>query len=464
MSLGRRTQRAGLIAAPLALLLLWFAPTHEDPAARHAVAIASLMIILWATEAISPPVAGVLGLLLFWTLGASSFTSAFSGFVSETAAFLLGALLIGAMAGKAGLPRRIAYTIASRVGSSYSRLLLAFIVADFLLTFLIPSGIARVTVLTTAAAGVIQALGLGPRSNAARGLMIVVTYTAAIFDKMIIAGTSSILARGIIEQVGQVRVLYSQWFIAYLPCDAVTILCGWRLILWLYPPEQEHLGGGAEFLRAELARMGPYSPAEKRCAALLAGAVVLWMTDFVHGIAPSAIAVGAGLIALLPPVGLLTARDLGRLHLRAVAFTATALGMSRVLADTGGLEVLTRAMVGWMHPLVTGPFTASVVLYWTAFIYHLFLGNPAAMLSTSLPVVLEFSREQGLAALPVGMIWTFAAGGKIFAYQSAVLMVGYSSGYFEARDLLKVGLVFTILESLVLLLLVPFYWPLIGVR
>ena len=33
------------------------------------------------------------------------------------------------------------------------------------------------------------------------------------------------------------------------------------------------------------------------------------------------------------------------------------------------------------------------------------------------------------------MIWTFAAGGKLFAYQSGVLIVGYSYGYFEARDL-----------------------------
>ena len=65
--------------------------------------------------------------------------------------------------------------------------------------------------------------------------------------------------------------------------------------------------------------------------------------------------------------------------------------------------------------------------------------------------------------LPIGMIWTFAAGGKIFAYQSAVLIVGYSYGYFDAKDLLKVGLVLTAVESLILFFLVPFYWPLIGI-
>jgi uncharacterized protein (UPF0335 family) len=44
-----------------------------------------------------------------------------------------------------------------------------------------------------------------------------------------------------------------------------------------------------------------------------------------------------------------------------------------------------------------------------------------------------------------------------------VLMVGYAYGYFDARDLMRVGLLLTVVESLILLLLVPFYWPLIGI-
>jgi di/tricarboxylate transporter len=44
-----------------------------------------------------------------------------------------------------------------------------------------------------------------------------------------------------------------------------------------------------------------------------------------------------------------------------------------------------------------------------------------------------------------------------------VLIVGYSFGYFDARDMLKVGFALTIVESLILLLLVPFYWPLLGI-
>ena len=54
--------------------------------------------------------------------------------------------------------------------------------------------------------------------------------------------------------------------------------------------------------------------------------------------------------------------------------------------------------------------------------------------------------------------------GKIFVYQSAVLMVGYGYGYFRAKDILWMGLLMSIVDSLLLLLLVPYYWPLIGIK
>jgi di/tricarboxylate transporter len=77
-------------------------------------------------------------------------------------------------------------------------------------------------------------------------------------------------------------------------------------------------------------------------------------------------------------------------------------------------------------------------------------------------MLMTHARQTGLDPLALGMVWTFAAGAKIFLYQSAVLVVGYSYGYFSTRDLLRVGAVLSIAEWLILVLLVPVYWPLIG--
>jgi hypothetical protein len=39
-----------------------------------------------------------------------------------------------------------------------------------------------------------------------------------------------------------------------------------------------------------------------------------------------------------------------------------------------------------------------------------------------------------------------------------------SYGYFQGKDLIRVGLVLTIVEGLILFIWVPFYWPLIGLQ
>ncbi len=43
------------------------------------------------------------------------------------------------------------------------------------------------------------------------------------------------------------------------------------------------------------------------------------------------------------------------------------------------------------------------------------------------------------------------------------MIAGYSFGYFQPKDLFRLGLCLSIIDSLQLLLLVAFYWPLIGI-
>src|SRR2546425_12392658 len=114
-------------------------------------------------------------------------------------------------------------------------------------------------------------------------------------------------------------------------------------------------------------------------------------------------------------------------------------------------------MFAWMEPLIKNVFALAFVPYWTAFFYHIFLGTDISMLSTSVPPLMNFATTSGTNPLALGMIWTFAAGGKIFVYQSAVVIVGFSYGYFDGRDMFRVGMCVTAIESVLLLTFVPLY-------
>lgn len=456
---------SGFIAAICVPILIWFAPLNLGLTPRHALAVAAFMIVAWIGEPIPHALTGLIGCYLFWALKIVKFEPAFSGFADQTAWFLFGAGLFGMMATKTGLARRLAYSVLQRVGASYSRLLLGMILTSFLLTFLVPSGIACVVIMASVALGLMQVFGLGPGSNIGKGIFITLTYTAGCFDKMVIAGPSTILGRGLIENGAGVHVYYGQWFLAFLPCALVTILGIWRLVVWLYPPENAALDRGAEFLRDEVGKMGPWTRMEKRALFFMLLAIVLWMTDMIHHISPAVIGLGIGLIACVPGIGILDQDDMKRLNYLPVFFVAAAISMGNVLIQTGALKTMTAIMFDWMRPLIaSSTYALPVVPYWTAFVYHIFLGNEIGMLATSMPGLMSFAHANGIHPLPLGLIWAFAAGGKIFVYQSGVLVTGYSYGYFNARDVFRVGLCVTIIESLVLLLIVPFYWPLIGIR
>jgi len=137
--------------------------------------------------------------------------------------------------------------------------------------------------------------------------------------------------------------------------------------------------------------------------------------------------------------------------------------MAVVLIETKAIDVLNAAFFARVLPLAQSVNYSALVLYWAGFFYHFFLPEPSNI-STSMPLLMNFAKSNNLSPLAIGMIWTFAAGGKIFMYQSPVLVVGYSYGQFEAKDLLKVGLVLTLVESVILILLVPTLWPLIGIH
>src|ERR1700686_2359161 len=265
---------AGQILCVLFPLAMWFAPLPLAPATKHGFAIVGFMVIAWITRAMDYALAGFIGCFLFWALGIVKFPVAFSGFANDTAWFLFGALLLGVIATRSGVARRLAYFVMMRIGVTYPRILLGLIVTDFLLTFIVPSGIARVVIMASIALGLAEAFNSPPGSNVSRGMFLILSYTANIFDKMIIAGAASITARGLIEKVGGVEVLWSFWFLAFLPCSVLTVLAAWRLPLWFYPPEKLALEGGYDYLRQEIKKMGPLSPVEKRAALLIATAIV----------------------------------------------------------------------------------------------------------------------------------------------------------------------------------------------
>jgi sodium-dependent dicarboxylate transporter 2/3/5 len=180
----RLIKAAASVLVPIAVIL---APVELPDNTRAALAIAAFMIIAWATEVMEYTAAGLTGLLLFWFFKVAEPDVIFRGFVDPAVWYYFGAVLLGTIATKSGLTQAIGSFVVARVGLTYSRLLLGLVVIDFLLTFIVPSGTARVVIMAPLCITVIDLFGAGRGSNIGKGVFLLVTYASATFDKMIIA-------------------------------------------------------------------------------------------------------------------------------------------------------------------------------------------------------------------------------------------------------------------------------------
>lgn len=445
-------------------LAVWFAPLGVDRKIQHVLAVTSFLIVAWITQVLDHTLTGFIGCYLYWVLGLAKFGTAFSGFAEDTPWFIFGGMFIGAMVTKTGLARRLAYLVMRPFGSGYSPLLFGLILANYLIGFLVPSVIARIVIMAAITLGLIEVFGVGKGSNIGRAMFITLTLTGGVLDKTIISGASAITSHGLIEKFSGVPISYNLWLLAFLPCSVITIVASWRLALWLYPPERKELPGGASVFQRELDKMGKWNAPEKKAFLLVSVAMTLWLTDSWHHLPPSMVGFGVGLLAVVPGLGVLTVEDIKKLNLLPMFFVALVLSMGQVLVSTKTLDLLTDVMFNWMTHLLHGIYGSTVVLYWTAFLYHFLLASEISMVATSIPLLMKFASSHGLNPIALGLVWSFAAGGKIFIYQSAITILGYSYGYFDARDVFRVGLFLTLLEFVVLAFLVPFYWPLLGIR
>ena len=274
-----RKMQIGAILGPVLGLLFWFAPLGIAPVAQHALAVVLFMAVLWITEPVDYGVTTLMGLFLFWALKITKFETAFSGFADSTPWFLFGAMLMGEAASRSGLARRIGYAVMRVIGTSYSRVLFSMITFVLILNFLVPSGLAQITIVGPIAMGIVTAFGAGQTSNIGRGMFVIITYCCGLFNKMMLAGGAAILTRGMLEKMTGKTIFWSQYIVAFLPAILLTVIGCWLVTLWLYPPEKKDLPGGKEFLSRAAAELGPWTVSEKKSLFWLLLAIAFFFAD-----------------------------------------------------------------------------------------------------------------------------------------------------------------------------------------
>lgn len=418
---------------------MWI-PDLETPA-RLALAAFGCSIVWWTTTSISPGLIALAAAAFLMITGvltpAAGWEAATSGAVGlVAAAFVIGAAIH--QCGLAGRMTRRCMSGAKTVNAAAWRLtgLLT------LLAWLIPSTSARAALALPVHRAISS--GAGPDAGKiSRAFSLIAP--AAILTSTIVSLTgagSHLVANDLLHHASGERISFAKWIVYGLPFGVLATAATVAAALFLFLDRRSR---GLP-LDLHLSSPAPWSRIEISTAAILAIALLLWMTTAWHGIPIAAVAVAAAVIFALPKLGPLTWRKaLGSVSWNLVAFVAGALALGNALISTGAAA----GIVGWK--LETAGFGKTLPWYGAllplaviTLTSHLYITSHIARTAAIMPPLLAASISAGLDPVAVTFIATVGMNFCLtFPVSSKALLMFQNApgGGFTNGDLLRLAAV-----------------------
>ncbi|MFN7427568.1 MAG: SLC13 family permease [bacterium] len=447
---------AMIVLACAATLFLWPAADPAQATTLKVVALAVFAIGLWATAAVPEYLVALAFLFLAAVTAVVPNEVVFSGFTTSTLWLVFGGLIMAEAVRASGLGLRLASHLLGAFSGSYRRALIGTMLVTTVLCFVMPATVGRILLMVPILLAFCERLGLKPGSKGFNGIMLVMLIGSFQVGAAILpANIPNLVLAGSAESMYGVQILYLEYLKLHFPVQGfakavMTVL----LIDWLFrdrvsPPRVS-------------APLPPMSPAEWRMAVILASALALWATDFVHHIRPGWIGMGAGLACLLPRLGIIDVHAMNdRVKLSGFFYIGAVLGVAAMI-DAAKLST---AVGAWLPSLLG---LAAGADYWNFQMLSL-VATLTSMVATSPgqpallgPLAGDLAAITGWNVKTVLMLYGIGFSTILLPYQVPPVIVGLYAAGIPVREAARV---FPVQALLTLLLLWPLnfaWWWLLG--
>ena len=201
----------------------------------------------------------------------------------------------------------------------------------------------------------------------------------------------------------------------------------------------------------------PWSGDERRLLTVLLFALVLWVTDSLHGISPAWVSLGAAIICLFPHIGVLSPNVLGgEINYSPVLFLAGVIGLGAVANYVGLGTLIAENILSILDLKIGADFQNYASISITGMIIGLFTTMPAQPpIMVAMATVL--AEATGWSQMSVIMTAITAWGVFPFFYQAPPVVVAVTLGNLRISDVTKM-LVLYMIVGVLLKLPLHFIW------
>ncbi len=296
--------------AVFALLLILPAPEGLTIEGWRVVAMASLMIVWWITEALPVPATALLPVALLPTLGATSGGAATAPYGDPVIFLFMGGFFLALAMEKWNLHRRVALNIISRTGSQQHRIIGGFMIATAFCSMWVSNTATAVMMLPVAMSVAKLIEDRGGSRKFSLALMLSIAYAASIGGVGTLIGTPpNALLAGALNQSYGYDIGFARWMIVGVPVMLLMLAGSWLFLTRIsIRLERGEIEGADELFRSQLDGLGSWSKAEIRVGIVFLITAAAWvfrtfLDDYIPGLTDTSIAIIAALALFLIPSG-----------------------------------------------------------------------------------------------------------------------------------------------------------------
>jgi sodium-dependent dicarboxylate transporter 2/3/5 len=443
---------------------------------RVCAAMVVFVVICFVTEAIPlPGVAFCIGLILVFS-GIVTRSDVASLYWSDACWFIMGSLMFAAAFVKTGVDKRICLALFRTLARPSVGLITAILI-------LVISPAASF-ISDHALAAIFLPIAMILYSNSlthenphdpelAKMLMITIAMACNIggFGAPS-GGARNVIIMTYLEDMFGISIGYAQWITFGMPFVIIMMPILWLLVNWRFKPKVRDLSPALESLKRDISRMGRWSRPQVLAVVIFLVMLAGWFTESGPLMKLIGIRLGIGVIAVAGAVaylltGVVNWRDYQeKVDWGVVWLYAGAIIFGRTLDSTGTAYWLARSIVEGLASIGLGSGLALIGAgaAVTAGMTQLMADGPAA--AAVGPITLNMAAVAGPGTVLIPFMGLVTAAASSFAY---LLIIGtppnaivYSSGFLEAKDFLRVGVLAVVIAFVVLLALAVLWWPVVG--
>lgn len=455
----------GLLLALVVLIVgvLSPAPGRMTQEIQLVLTVFFFALILWLTKAIPYALSSVLSVTLLFTLGITdTFEEAVIGYASTLVFFLFVLLLLGNTISKVKLDERVAKRLLS--SQSTPRRTIRSLASNLLvLSFLMPSAMARTVTFIPVVRRLTTAYGLGQNSKFTRSSFILLGHVNPIASMALMTGGGMAIITSEIINSSIRTITWVEWGIAMIPPTlalyCLSAISAERIYGVNDTVTVDQDGDGLQLAEEETPQL---TRDQRIVGVVMIGAILGWVIGSFIGLPTIVPAVGAVAILALPGIDIITADDIRDVSWGVLFLIGAMFSILNVMETSGTLVYVVDGITQYVPFSSLPTWQAVTSLLVLAVCIRVFFSTASAAIVIVLPIILEFGEITGTNPLYLALSVLIIIGSTTFLpFNTSAVLISFDRGPLTNREVVGFGFVTMCLSTVVIVLSWLFYWPLV---